>query len=82
MFLSALRLSSVKVEVLGRNEENGQVTDNEGDKYTKVPPSVAEIVSKRSVKFITDLVSAVLAHIGQVVANVSRSTAREEIAHV
>lgn len=78
----ALRLSSVKVEVLGRNEENGQVTDDEGDEDTKVPPSVAEIISKRSVKLIADLVSAVLAHVGQVVANVPRSIASEEIAHV
>lgn len=82
MSFGVLRLSSIEVEVLGRNEENGQVTDDEGDEYTKVPPSVAEIVSKRSVEFIADLVSAVLARIGQVIANVSRSTAGEEVAHV
>lgn len=82
MLLSISRLSLVVVEVFGSNEENNQVTGDEGGEDTEIPPSVAEVVSKRSVELVANLVSAVLAHAGHVVADVAWPTTSEEVAHV
>lgn len=76
------RLSAVEVEVLRGDEKNYQVAGNESSEDTQVSPSVAELVSKRSIELVADLVGAVIADVGGVVEEVSGRTAGEEVAHV
>jgi hypothetical protein len=75
-------LSAVEVEVLRRDEKNNQVASNESSEDTQVSPPVAELVSKRSVKLVADLVGAVVADVGGVIKQVPRRAAGEEVAHV
>ena len=76
------RLSAVEVEVLRRNEKNNQVAGNESSENTQVSPSIAELVSKRSIELVADLVGAVIADVGGVIEEVSGRTAGKEVAHV
>ena len=76
------RLSAVEVEVLRGDEKNYQVAGNESSEDTQVSPSVAELVSKRSIELVANLVGAVIADVGGVVEEVSGRTAGEEVAHV
>lgn len=64
------------------NEQNDQVRSNEGSKDTQIPPSMAEVITKRLVELVADFVGAVLASVGDIVDNISRGSAGEEIAHV
>ena len=74
--------TTVEVEVLGRNEEDHQVTGDKSGEDTEITPPVAELVAERGVELVANLVGAVLACLGGVVEEITRSTAGEEVAHV
>jgi phage FluMu protein Com len=80
--IATVRSASVEVEEPRCKEENDQVTCDEGSEDAKIPPSVVELVAKRLEEFITDLVCAVLAHLGGVVQEVAWCTLLEEVGHV
>jgi hypothetical protein len=79
---SRVRSSPVEVEEARCQEENSQVTDNKRSKDTQISPSIAELIAKRLVEFIADLVCAISAHIGCVIQEVARRTTTKEVGHV
>jgi hypothetical protein len=77
-----IQSSPVEVEVPGGKEQDSQVASDEGSKDAQIPPPVLELVTKRLVELVANLVCAILAHIGRIVEKVARCTTAKEIGHV
>ena len=75
-------LTTVEVQETRSNEQDSQVAKDERDKDAKIPPPVAERVSKRVVELVTNLECTVIAQVRSFIEKISRGPAREEVAHV
>lgn len=79
---SPTRSATVEVQIPRSEEQNDQVAANESSENAQVPPPVRELVAKRLVELITNLVCAVLTYTGSIIEDVAWRTTAEEIGHV
>jgi len=80
--LAENRSPPVEVEILRRQEQNGQIARDERSKDAQISPPVAKCESERLEELVADFVRAVPAYVGRVVEDVARRAAAEEIRHV
>lgn len=75
-------LTTVEIQETRSNEQDSQVAKDERDEDAKIPPPVAERVSKWVVKLVTNLERTVIAQVRCFIKKISRGPVREEVAHV
>lgn len=74
--------ATIEIQVSAPQEQQKQVTGDESGEDAQIAPPVVETQFKGTVELIADLVRTVLAQIGRIVDDVSRTPILKELGHI